>query len=225
MSAKFISSNLLNSGRFSVGGKDDKGEDEPEREQGKNIRKHAKTTAAPAAAPEPVAESAEPVQQARPEPHVEELVAREEQNIRLTAVSERIADTARGRREVAEMLRETVSDIKQRAETLDSYRKMFESIAADIATLPPEIDQENLPAARRAIDNARLEIARFEKDVMNRHVSAGAKTTTTAAHDHLAEMPFLKLTKIGLAFTWPVALAIILSAVLAIVVLYGLFTV
>jgi septal ring factor EnvC (AmiA/AmiB activator) len=220
MSAKFISSNLLNSGRFSVSGKD---ENESVRE--KTAGNHDKTPGTSADAPDNVSEKTEPIQRDQDEAHVQELIAREEDNIRLTAVSERIADTARGKREVAEMLRETVSDIKQRTETLDSYRKMFESIAADIAELPAEIDQENLPAARRATDNARLEMARFEKDVLNRHASANTAKTTTNPQGDLANIPFLKLTKIGLAFTWPVAIAIVLSAILAIVVLYGLFTV
>jgi hypothetical protein len=234
MSAKFLSNQLLNSSRFAVGKV--KGEEEqaetplaPPAEINPDVKLEPPAVATPELSNEsqqepnatPPIESIESKAGDAPE-HLDNILRREHSDIRRSAVSERITETVQSRRETLERLRETSCEIRQRAETLDAYRKLFDSTAANIAEFDPEITEENLGTIRRAIENARLEIARFERDVMKRQSNTAKTDKLTLS---IADIPPGKLLKIGLALTWPVVLALIAAAVAGIVVLFNLFSV
>jgi hypothetical protein len=231
MSAKFLSNQLLNSNRFAVGKV--KGEEEQAETPlapPADITPYVKLEHPAAATPELSNESQQEPNATPPieskagdaPQHLDNILRREHGDIRRSAVSERITETVQSRRETLELLRETSCEIRQRAETLDAYRKLFDSTAANIAEFDPEITEENLGTIRRAIENARLEIARFERDVMKRHSNTAKTDKLTLS---IADIPPGKLLKIGLALTWPVVLALIAAAVAGVVVLFNLFSV
>ena len=254
MSAKFLSTQLLNSSRFAVG-KIQGEEGEPESEtkpsspsaedgvgDGQDATPQSRRSVGRLSEPStPDALPTSPVPDSRPvagtdsQPtsmpgvteelrpdHLDNILRREDGDIRRTAVSESITETVQSRREVLEQLRETTCEIRQRTETLDAYRKLLEATAANIAEFDPEITENNVGTIRRAIENARIEIARFERDAMKRQSNTPKTDKLTLS---VEDVPIGKLLKIGLALTWPVVLALIAAAIAGVVVLFNLFAV
>lgn len=210
MSAKFISTQLVNSARFSVGG--NAKENSTHEAEALTENEHGEPPAAPSR--QSVEETSE----------LQQILKREHDDIRRNALDQGVEETAQSRRETLEILREISSDIRQRSETLDAYRKLFDSTAANIVEHCSEINPDNLGTVRRAIDHARMEIIRFEKDILKRH-----DNKSTAASDRVAPgldgISFATWVKIGLALTWPIVFAILAAAGIGAAVLLSLFTV
>ena len=117
-------------------------------------------------------------------------------------------------------------DAEQMSRTLADFRDALSSMqAVHEETWTKENFNVELTRALTVVENARMEwnAARLKFPVLSGAVQNGGAATAelkSPAPPDFAERSFLQLCKLGLALTWPVALAVLLSIAAVLLVMY-----
>jgi len=163
--------------------------------------------------------AAPPPRAADTDDELNRLLTEEEREARRKVGERDLAETHRRRQEVRAAIEETLAGVREQARRLDHERLVLESLREQ---LDGAGDAPMTPAAlhrlKVAIHQAHMETVRRALDD---RPAAGAPGERGG--DALLRAPVLKLTRLGLALSWPVLVAALICWLLSMALLMRVF--
>jgi hypothetical protein len=176
------------------------------------------TAAPPPATPPPPPAAVAPV----PAPaDLQHVLRREDEELRSGLREKELEEFRRRQREVGEQLTRAIQTLEHEQSLTQARLELLQRLEGELAGLEADAAKplagDQFRAARRAVDQAYLELLKLERDELEE----------TPAHDHarfeIASLTFAQLTRIGLGLTWPLILALLLAAAIVAVALLSVF--
>ncbi len=135
-----------------------------------------------------------------------DLVRREEEAVRLSAVREDTSESMRRMEELREDLALAVEDIERTERRLGRHLHALKEVQNELLRCSGRStpDPEGMRERRRILEAGRIELAKWDNERQ-----AGAQPVQL----WLQELRFWRLTGMGFALTWPLVLALLVLAV------------
>jgi len=146
---------------------------------------------------------------------LQELLRKEDDRTRAKVTERDAGETRRRRCEIIETLEALTTRLRTEAAAAAERVELFGALAEKLRGLPDELKPEDVADVKRAVEVARLEVATFARD-------RAADARPQAGID-LRSLRRGEWARIGLAITWPLIAAILLSAGAIVTCLFHLF--
>jgi hypothetical protein len=149
------------------------------------------------------------------------VLRREDETLRSGLREQAQEEFRRRQREVREQLTRAIQTLEHEQSLAQARLELLQHLEAELATLQADaarpLTGDEFRAARRAVDQAYLELLKLEREELEE----------APARDHarleVASLTFAQLTRLGLGLTWPLVLALLLAAGVVAVALLSVF--
>jgi len=153
-----------------------------------------------------------------------EVANRPPDSIKATALKRETTELERCRNDLIARYNRLHTDIMDRRSKLDALSEGLERIQANLGATPdsppdPGEDAAALGQYRQAVEGARIELLKIEKDL----TPAPANEGTSSLVPEIASLTLGQLTRIGFGLTWPLVGAVVLGTFGVTAVLVALF--